>query len=50
MRMTRSTLGRLIRVRRMNTTCWSRFGSDVMPDSSGLRIDWVSTYTRAEAW
>ena len=50
MRITRSTLGRLIRVRRMKATCWSTFGTVVMPASSGCRMDWVSTYTRAEAW
>ena len=50
MRITVSTFGRLISVRRMNTTCCSRLGTVVMPDSSGLRMLWVSTYTRAEAW
>src|SRR5205085_8576744 len=47
-RISFSMFGRLSRVRRMKVTCWSRLGSDVMPDSRGLRMVWVSTYTRAE--
>ena len=49
MRISFSTLGRLISVRRMNMTCWSRFGSVVIPDNNGFRILCVSTYTRADA-
>ncbi|MNK88587.1 hypothetical protein D3C87_1085550 [compost metagenome] len=50
MRMTRSTFGRLSRVRLMMATCCSVFGTLVMPAISGLRMVCVSTNTRADVW
>ncbi len=40
MRMTRSTFGRLISVRRMKATCCSTLGVEVMPASSGWSTLW----------
>ncbi len=50
MRITRSMLGRLSRVRLMMATCCSTLGKVAMPASSGLRMLWVSTNTRAVDW
>ncbi len=38
-----SRFGRLISVRLIIAICWSRFGSTVRPDISGLSTDCVST-------
>ena len=50
MRITRSTFGRDSSVRLMMATCCSTLGVLVIPDSSGLRMLWVSTNTRAVDW
>ena len=49
MRISRSTLGRLISVRLTSDTCWSRLGCTASPERSGRRIDCVSTWTLAVA-
>ncbi len=43
MRISLSTLGRLISVRLRIAICCSTFGCTASPDISGFSMDWVST-------
>src|SRR3569832_1613215 len=49
-RATFSRLGRLSRVRVLSSTSDGALDCTARPLSKGLNIDWVSRYTRAEAW